>query len=136
MNIKYIVKPENRMVIGICKVSNYEILTRLEKHLDPSIWNECRWGNVKFEHAYKEITLKAFATCDERDEFDENYGKKLVRAKLAYKVDKLAMEYAYEIRENLNKMLKNFDYNAFYRVITSVNNDKEDLREHYGLHIM
>ena len=110
-NIKYIVKPEAGIVIGILEVNLEEYLNSMLMQMNSqhrviaytALQNDCPWG---LEH----YTIKAIARCADDDEFDEIFGKKLVEARIYKKLHrkvKLALRRAIKDMWRVAHILEN-----------------------------
>lgn len=129
--IKYIVKPEEGLVIGIYYGNERDdiwetIFSQLPmSEMFAVIELVCASGN-------KDYTIKAIAKCSEEDEFDPEYGKKLVEAKIYRKL------HANAIRK-IEKLMKNFDkismrlQNERIRHEWKVSNIDKDLKEYFKI---
>ena len=111
--IKYIVKPEEKVVIGIYVLSRPELLsdtcnfTNVEKNIIESIFIFSK----QFEDAFDDKTIKAVARCHGEDEFNEEFGKKLVEAKISKKRHEIIMRQSNRIMKILAEL------NAKYRIL-------------------
>ena len=77
--IKYIVKPEEKIVIGIyTRRSDDYLLNRMSSYSNV-VKNIFELALLDHE---SESEIKAVAKCHEDDEFNEEFGKKLVEAKI------------------------------------------------------
>lgn len=110
-NIKYIVKPEEEMVIGIYEDSG-EDLKNFVYSLPTS---EMRRNIIDMVYTYDIVPffpeqIKAIAKCHDGDEFDEEIGKKIVEAKINIKRHERIWRVYSHLLEFLQKtmnMLKN-----------------------------
>lgn len=133
-DIKYIVKPEDKVVIGILNVSLDEYLRKMLSNqmswrfgtiAYEALENEDGWGIGKFE-------IKAIARCADDDEFDETYGKKLVEARIYKKLHN-------KVKLVLRKAVKDLWKVAYILEQEEVKHGrkefyiKRDLKEYFGL---
>lgn len=100
-NIKYIVKPEEEMVIGIYE-DNGEDLKKCIYSLSANI-QKAILGIVLVPRYPKQI--KAIAKCHDGDEFDEETGKKIVEAKINMKRHERMWRIHSHILESLQKAM-------------------------------
>jgi tRNA isopentenyl-2-thiomethyl-A-37 hydroxylase MiaE len=100
-NIKYIVKPEEEMVIGIYE-DNGEDLKKCIYSLSSNI-QKAILGIVLVPRYPKQI--KAIAKCHDGDEFDEEIGKKIVEAKINMKRHERMWRIHSHILESLQKAM-------------------------------
>lgn len=86
--IKYIVKPEVGVVVGILEVDLEEylnsVLMQMSPHLRGIAYNALQ--DADYPWGLGHYTIKAIARCSGDDEFDEIYGKKLVEARIYKKL--------------------------------------------------
>ena len=80
--IKYVVKPEEKMVIGWFNMNdNFENVTTVGEEME-QLFPRFSWMlyPLDIEDIYQpnDRVLKAVSRCDDRDEFDEKVGKKIV----------------------------------------------------------
>lgn len=80
--IKYVVKPEEKMVIGWFNMNdNLENVTTVGEEME-QLFPRFSWMlfPLDIEDIYQpnDRVLKAVSRCDDRDEFDEKVGKKIV----------------------------------------------------------
>lgn len=105
--IKYIVKPEEKMVIGIYELPRSEILNELSNFT----YVECEMIRDIFirsgifadstNNPYQTKFIKAIARCHGNDEFDEAFGKKLVEAKISKKRHEIVCKQLVAILETI-----------------------------------
>ena len=109
--IKYVVKPEERMVIGwIDMCDSFKNITSIENEL---------YGVTKFPYELLYLVgvddiyqqdkniLKAVSRCDDRDEFDEKIGKKIVADILEKKYHILMMKKYRQVIRKLEGIIEN-----------------------------
>lgn len=85
--IKYIVKPEDKVVVGILNIS-------LDEYLEKTLFDQMsnHYSVIAYESLKKgewclgRLEIKAIARCADSDEFDETFGKKLVEARIYKKL--------------------------------------------------
>ena len=81
-DIKFIVKPDDGIVIGIYQFKPYVALKAMRSQLN----KQQKWAlDNLLERAYDTYTIKAVAKCAPNDEFSEEFGKKLVEARIFHK---------------------------------------------------
>lgn len=87
-NIKFIVKPEEGVIVGILtgNMENY-----LESMLDQMPLKLRQIASTALSMpdylwSFEDINIKAIARCAKGDKFDETFGKKLVEAKIYKKL--------------------------------------------------
>ena len=109
--IKYVVKPEERMVTGwIDMCDSFKNITSIENEL---------YGVTKFPYELLYLVgvddiyqqdkniLKAVSRCDDRDEFDEKIGKKIVADILEKKYHILMMKKYRQVIRKLEGIIEN-----------------------------
>lgn len=74
--VKYIIKPEEKMIIGISEYNFFDYCKKLDAY-----YYYTRFGN-KYMANNVVCNIKAFARCNDKDEWNEEIGIKLVRARL------------------------------------------------------
>lgn len=107
--IKYVVKPEEKMVIGwinMCDSDNNDI-TSVGWELKDNYYFLLSALKVEDIWQQDERILKAVSRCDDRDEFDEKIGKKIVADILEKKYHILMMKKYKQIERKLNGILDN-----------------------------
>ena len=104
-NIKYIVKPEEEMVIGIYD-DNGEDLKKCIYSLSADIQNAI-FDLVFIDNMVQRYPkqIKAIAKCHDGDEFDEETGKKIVEAKIDMKRHERMWRIHSHILESLQKAM-------------------------------
>ena len=124
-DIKYIVKPEEKMVIGIYE-DNGEDLRNFIYSL-PNL--------IDFVYAYNIVPcfpeqIKAIAKCHDGDEFDEEIGKKIVEAKINMKRHERTWRVCSHLLKFLDKMVSRIEndqsvhLNKLYKI-------QDDYEKHY-----
>lgn len=108
--IKYVVKPEEKMVIGWINMCD------APKNITSMSWEMGqffpRFGYMMFPLGVEDIfeqedrVLKAVSRCDDRDEFDEKIGKKIVADVLEKKYHILMMKKLGQVEKKLSDMLE------------------------------
>lgn len=93
-NIKYIVKPEDGVVVGIYDTDVYreaELLRCRTNVPDFMMYQGIIEDSLRevLTNYGKDIVIKAIAKCSPEDTFNEEYGKKLVAARIDYKYHKM-----------------------------------------------
>ena len=131
-DIKYIVKPEDKVVIGILNVNLGEYLRKM-------LSNQMSWhfGTIAYEAledgdgwGIGNLEIKAIARCADGDEFDEAYGKKLVEARIYKKLHnrvKLVLRKAVKVLWKVAYILEEVKHGRKEFFI------KRDLEEYFGL---
>lgn len=108
-NIKYIVKPEDGVVVGIYKTDIYreaELLRCRTNTPDFMMYQgilEDSLREMLTDNYGKDIEIKAIAKCSPEDTFDEEYGKKLVAARIDYKYHRMMNNASRYIAKKLQK---------------------------------
>lgn len=108
-NIKYIVKPEDGVVVGIYKTDIYregELLRCRTNAPDFMMYHgllEDSLREILTNDKGRDIEIKAIAKCSPEDTFDEEYGKKLVAARIDYKYHKMMERVTRYIAKKLQK---------------------------------
>ena len=107
-NIKYIVKPEDGVVVGIYDTDVYreaELLRIRTNVPDFMMYQGIIEDSLReiLTNYGKDIVIKAIAKCSPEDTFDEEYGKKLVAARIDYKYHKTMERVARYIAKKLQK---------------------------------
>ncbi len=75
--IKYAVIPEKKIVYAILSNTRHDALRKIEKMMgDDSVF--CAWSKKYM----MPNTFRAKATCDDRDEWNEEVGKEVAKAKV------------------------------------------------------
>lgn len=82
--IQYIVKPEEGVVIGLLKVD----LAIYFKKITSQMCQMHRFVAYDCLYPVDPIVIKGVAKCDAEDTFDEEYGKKLVEARIYRKLNR------------------------------------------------
>lgn len=108
--IKYVVKPEEKMVIGWINMCD------APKNITSMSWEMGqffpKFGYMMFPLDVEDIfeqedrVLKAVSRCDDRDEFDEKIGKKIVADVLEKKYHILMMKKFKQVERKLLDMVK------------------------------
>ena len=107
--IKYIVKPEDGVVVGIYDTDIYREAELLRCRIDvPDFMMyhgllEESLREILTNNYGKDIEIKAIARCSHGDVFDAEYGKKLVAARIDYKYHKMMERVARYIAKKLQK---------------------------------
>lgn len=110
--IRYIVKPKDRIVIGLM---TYDPWSEIYENPGERMSYELRDAMVKVLQSYGcnyRIEIKAIAKCSPDDEFDAEYGKKLVEARIWKKYHmRKAMDFE-KIMDGISKISKeiNMEY--------------------------
>ena len=106
-NIKYIVKPEDGVVVGIYDTDVYreaELLRIRTNVPDFMMYQGIIEDSLReILDTGKGIVIKAIAKCSPEDTFDEEYGKKLVAARIDYKYHKMMERATRYIAKKLQK---------------------------------
>ena len=76
MAIKYFVNEEKRQVIGVLENTRYDAMRKIDKMLDDTDF--CCYG----EKYMMPSEFRTVVTCDHRDEFDVEIGKKIAKERL------------------------------------------------------
>lgn len=107
-NIKYIVKPEDGVVVGIYDTDVYreaELLRCRTNVPDFMMYQGIIEDSLRevLTNYGKDIVIKAIAKCSPEDTFNEEYGKKLVAARIDYKYHKMMERATRYIAKKLQK---------------------------------
>lgn len=107
-NIKYIVKPEDGVVVGIYDTDVYreaELLRCRTNVPDFMMYQGIIEDSLRevLTNYGKDIVIKAIAKCSPEDTFNEEYGKKLVAARIDYKYHKMMERVTRYIAKKLQK---------------------------------
>lgn len=108
-NIKYIVKPEDGVVVGIYETDIYREAELLRCRIDAPDYMmyhgllEYFLREILTNNCGKDIVIKAIAKCSPEDTFNEEYGKKLVAARIDYKYHKMMERVTRYIAKKLQK---------------------------------
>ena len=109
--IKFIVKPEDGVVIGIYEWNIYDELDSIRSRLN----KRCKWafdalvGDEGVRHSFTSCTVKAMAKCSGDDVFDEAFGKKLVEAKIHRKCHQKVLKMINSMSWNISKIQDEID---------------------------
>lgn len=106
--IKYVVKPEEKMVIGWINMCDNDI-TSVGWELKDNYYFLLSALKVEDIWQQDERILKAVSRCDDRDEFDEKIGKKIVADILEKKYHTLMMKKYKQIERKMDNILDNVD---------------------------
>lgn len=126
-DIKFIVKPEDGVVIGIYQFMPYEALRSMRSRLnEQQLW---ALDNL-LERTYSTYTVKAIAKCAPNDEFSEEFGKKLVEARIFHKCHLMLQKQLEHVNNNL-VMLQLAVENGHYKHMTKAIKIKNDINEYF-----
>lgn len=106
--IKYVVKPEEKMVIGWIDLRDYNSVT--------GIYDETRNNRLPVDWLIMDLNIedvreqdshiiKAVSKCDDRDEFDEKIGKKIVADIIEKKYHILILKKYKQCERSIKKIL-------------------------------
>ena len=130
-SIKYIVKPEEGVVVGIGTYSYTEMFPQFK--YDSLNWDQFHLFNSLAGFYWDDTKqFRAVARCSAPDEFDMEFGKKLVAAKIQLKKN----EY---ICKEINKMFKRYEklekkmMGHYKQCFEKMDFIDKDLREYFGL---
>lgn len=131
--IKYIIKPEEKMVIGIYVLREPELLAENSNLTvtEKGILREIVLFNDRINGIF-DTKIKAVAKCHGNDVFNEEYGKKLVEAKISKKRHEIVLKNIKIVME-ITK-----DFQSKMCLLYTKHNRKmehitKDLREYFGL---
>ena len=130
-NIKYIVKPEEKMVIGLYEIEIPEILNYTD-HMKLCEHNIIIDIMSNSGMLCRDVTVKAIARCSGNDEFDVEFGKKLVAAKICKKRKEIIMKHCAKISDILT-ILANKVYEIGLRNSEKYEYISKDLVDYFGL---
>ena len=104
--IKYIIKPEEKVVIGIYVLSRPELLSEISSFncVESNIIESIFLFSKRFEDVFNDKTIKAVARCHDDDEFNEDFGKKLVEANISKKRHEIIMRQSSRIMKILAEL--------------------------------
>ena len=127
--IKYIIKPEDGMVIAVLKTSYRKFWQKIESQLS---WDEYdALYQLKRPH-YSALEIKGVAKCAEGDVFDEEYGMKLAEAKIYSKLHNIIARDIMNVVKKLDKMRYTLLSHSFKHISKSIKIDK-DLGDYFGV---
>lgn len=125
--IQYIIKPDEGIVVGLYDTTyDYYLDSKFTYSLIPSdiAMVDVLTGHSKFNNNKPDI-IKAVAKCDSRDEFDAEIGKRIVRAKIDYKLHMRTAKYFSNMMDItvslLKKLATRYDYHL--EKAENINND-------------
>ena len=133
--IKYIVKPEDGVVVGIYDTDIYreaELLRYRTDVPDFMMYHGIIEDSLReiFTNYGKDIKIKAIAKCSHGDVFDAEYGKKLVAARIDYKYHKMMLFVVDYITKKLQKAEKAMLRGDFIHS-EKMKSIKKDLNEYF-----
>lgn len=128
-NIKYIVNPEKGVIVGLCDISMYEYLRKFfEKTLK---WEESNVLEYMVDEKYlRKQTYKAIAKCSGGDEFNEEFGMKLIEARIFRKVHANVMNMVDDYMNNIHKLDSKLSA-LFWRHKEKLDSIDKDLEEYF-----
>lgn len=106
--VKYIIKPEEKMVIGI---SNYSFFNDCKKQ--DAYYYFATFGDKNMKNNVV-CDIKAFARCNDKDEWDEEIGIKLVKARLDRQRHKKTAQNCKRLFNIMTEKISAFDKEAKY----------------------
>lgn len=133
-NIKYIVRPEDKVVVGILEVDLEDCLEPLFGQMNPHLRSiaykalestEVRWV---LDH----YTIRGIARCADDDEFDEVYGKKLVEAKIYKKLHEKIQKALCRASDDMLNTVRKFTEEAV-RHGKKVDGIQKDMKEYFNM---
>ena len=101
---KFIVKPEDGIVVGIKEVDVGVLIDKVLAQID--FWGRCAYEDLKTKGTFNVRTFKAIARCSKDDKFDEEFGKKLVEARIWVKVHEAVMRELESVIENADRLVE------------------------------
>ena len=122
-NIDYIVKPEERVVVG--KYSTYmDVQEWMDKY--PK-WKKAILKVARYtgKHPYYPEMVKGIARCSEDDEFNEVTGKKLAEQKVNAKRHERIAKEAYSLSKMFEELMHDMDalYDFHCKKVDAINAD-------------
>ena len=128
--IKYIVKPEEKMVIGIAEFEYADLYNELQNFT--LLENELIWHLLHRMEASEPFTIRATAKCKDGDEFNEEFGKKLVEAKINKKRHEKSLRYAAKILDAMNR-ISGKTLRLYKKHLCKTEHINRDLIEYFGM---
>ena len=128
--IKYIVKPEEKMVIGVAEFDYADLYNELQNFT----WleNELIWHLLHRMEASEPFTIRAIAKCKDGDIFNEDFGKKLVEAKINKKRHEKSLRYAAKILDAMNR-ISGKTLRLYKKHLCKTEHINRDLIEYFGM---
>ncbi len=102
-DVTFIIKPEEKIIIGIYKIFMSDEESYICKINDEGL---CAYKFNSYSYPFVNVypkTIKAIARCQEPDEWNEEFGKKLVLAKLQLKYNYFMFNALYRLKNSLMK---------------------------------
>lgn len=134
--IKYIIKPEDGVVVGIYETNVYreaELLRIRSNGPDYMTYHgflEDSLREILTNNNGSYFQIKAIAKCSHDDVFDAEYGKKLVAARIDYKYHKMMLSAVDYITKKLQKAEKAMLRGDFIHC-EKMKSIKKDLNEYF-----
>lgn len=126
-DIKFIVKPEDGVVIGIYQFKPYVALRGVRSQLN----KQQKWAlDNLLESAYSTYTVKAIAKCAPNDEFSEEFGKKLVEARIFNKCHLMLQKQLEHVSSDLTMLQAAVDDGCFEHMTKAIK-IKHDINEYF-----
>ena len=82
MAIKYFENPERRQIVAVMSNCEFDCHNKIRKMMGEMNFQFCPQSNRKWESYMMPETFKVILTCDERDEYSFEEGKKIAKKKL------------------------------------------------------
>lgn len=101
MAIKYYSIPEKRQVIAVMPNTQYDAYNKIDKIMRETNFSFMPCGTNEYNKYLMPDNFKVVLTCDERDVYDEEEGKKIAK-------QKLMRNYRKSINKRLAKFKKEF----------------------------
>lgn len=109
MAIKYYPIPEKRQVVAVLSNTQYDAYNKIDKMMKETGFCFAPHGSREYNKYMMPDTFKVTLTCDERDVYDVEEGKKIAKKKLMR-----------NYRKSLNKRIATFK-KSFDRLVDTVN---------------
>lgn len=112
--IRYIVKPAEGVVIGICKCYTRNLCPEGLNEFEFRVFWDALLYSPRLWHYRQWFEIKAIARCNmEEDVFDEEFGKKLVEARIEKKKHEAALKimrvFTEEMTDIMDKLTKSYN---------------------------
>ena len=128
--IKYIVKPEEKMVIGVAEFEYADLYNELDNFTWPE--REMVWRLLLHMEANEPFTIRATAKCKDGDVFNEEFGKKLVEAKINKKRHEKSLRYAAKILDAMDR-ISGKTLRLYKKHLYKTEHINKDLIEYFGM---
>ena len=82
MAIKYYTIPEKKQTIAVLPNTKWDVYNKIDKMMRETGFHFSPWGPSEYKQYLMPDNFRAVVTCDERDEYDVEEGKRQAKAKL------------------------------------------------------